>query len=228
MLFMFKHSLVIFFVCSRSMVIYYIYRLTWVWRSCTRSLASRSSCSATFLERSVCSRAARSSSISACNRFALRSTMATCSFRSSCDLRASSKCIWVSWRAKERNYKIHSPPKLKILVKILLMFIIYSMDLEHSLCVSQVLLCFCSLAVGMAQLDLYFIQVSLHLLLQPQSFISAPDLRIQGALHGIYHSEMVSLQLVNFLIFLCYFPVNVRLDLVEFQLDTKDLPLFMF
>uniref|UniRef100_A0A8V1AP28 Uncharacterized protein n=1 Tax=Gallus gallus TaxID=9031 RepID=A0A8V1AP28_CHICK len=70
--------------------------------------------------------------------------------------------------------------------------------------------------------------VSLHLLLQPQSFISAPDLRIQGALHGIYNSEMVSLQLVNFLIFLCYFPVNVRLDLVEFQLDTKDLPLFMF
>ena len=107
------------------------------------------------------------------------------------------------------------------------MFIIYSMDLEHSLCVSQVLLCFCSLAVGMAQLDLYFIQVSLHLLLQPQGLIPAPDLSIQSALHGLHNSEVISLQLVNFLIFLCYLPVNLRLDLVELQLEAQDLPLFM-
>ncbi|KAI1232285.1 hypothetical protein IHE44_0006733, partial [Lamprotornis superbus] len=71
--------------------------------------------------------AARSSSTSACSRFALRSTMATCSF-------------------------------------------------SHT--------------VGMAQLNLHFIQVSLHLLLQPQGFIPAPDLSIQSALHGLHNSEM--------------------------------------
>ena len=99
--------------------------------------------------------------------------------------------------------------------------------LECSLCVSQVLLCLCSHAVGMVELDLHFIQVSLHLLLQPQSLIPAPDLSIQSALHGLHNSEMVSLQLVNFLIFLCYLPVNLRLDLVELQLEAQDLPLFM-
>ena len=108
------------------------------------------------------------------------------------------------------------------------MFIIYSMDLEHSLCVSQVLLCLCSHAVGMVELDLHFIQVSLHLLLQPQGLIPAPDLSIQAALQGLHNSEVISLQLVNFLIFLCYLPVNLRLDLVELQLEAQDLPLFMF
>lgn len=100
--------------------------------------------------------------------------------------------------------------------------------LEHSLCVSQVPLCLCSHAVGMVELDLHFIQVSLHLLLQPQGLIPAPDLSIQSALHGLHNSEMVSLQLVNFLIFLCYLPVNLRLDLVELQLKAQDLPFFMF
>ena len=98
---------------------------------------------------------------------------------------------------------------------------------EHSLCVSKVLLCLCSHAVGMVELDLHFIQVSLHLLLQPQGLIPAPDLSIQSALHGLHNSEVISLQLVNFLIFLCYLPVNLRLDLVELQLEAQDLPLFM-
>uniref|UniRef100_A0A8C3GKS7 Uncharacterized protein n=1 Tax=Cairina moschata TaxID=8855 RepID=A0A8C3GKS7_CAIMO len=70
--------------------------------------------------------------------------------------------------------------------------------------------------------------VSLHLLLQPQGFVPAPDLSIQGALHGLHNSEVISLQLVNFLIFLCYLPVNLRLDLVELKLDAKDLSFFMF
>uniref|UniRef100_A0A663E1M5 Uncharacterized protein n=1 Tax=Aquila chrysaetos chrysaetos TaxID=223781 RepID=A0A663E1M5_AQUCH len=70
--------------------------------------------------------------------------------------------------------------------------------------------------------------VSLHLLLQTQSFIPAPDLSIQGALHGLHNSEVVSLHLVDLLIFLCYLPVNLRLHLVEFKLEAQDLPLFMF
>uniref|UniRef100_A0A8C2UAI1 Uncharacterized protein n=1 Tax=Coturnix japonica TaxID=93934 RepID=A0A8C2UAI1_COTJA len=61
-----------------------------------------------------------------------------------------------------------------------------------------------------------------------QGFIPAPDLSIQAALQGLHNSEVVSLQLVNFLIFLCYLPVNLRLDLVELQLEAQDLPLFMF
>lgn len=70
--------------------------LTWVCSSCTLSLASRSSCSASFRALSVCSRDARSSSTSACSRLALRSTMASCSFRSSWPRRASSRWSWVS------------------------------------------------------------------------------------------------------------------------------------
>lgn len=70
--------------------------LTCVCRSCTRSLASKSSCSATRLLLSVCSSDALSSSISACIRLALRSTMASCSLRSSWPLMASSKWSWVS------------------------------------------------------------------------------------------------------------------------------------
>uniref|UniRef100_A0A8D2QUZ0 Uncharacterized protein n=1 Tax=Zosterops lateralis melanops TaxID=1220523 RepID=A0A8D2QUZ0_ZOSLA len=70
--------------------------------------------------------------------------------------------------------------------------------------------------------------VSLHLLLQPQGFIPAPDLSIQSALHGIHNSLVVSLHLFNFLIFLCYLPVNLRFDLVELKLQAQDLPLLMF
>uniref|UniRef100_A0A803W705 Uncharacterized protein n=1 Tax=Ficedula albicollis TaxID=59894 RepID=A0A803W705_FICAL len=70
--------------------------------------------------------------------------------------------------------------------------------------------------------------VSLHLLLQPQGFIPAPDLSIQGALHGVHNSLVVSLQLVNLLILLCYLPVNLSLHLVELKLQPQDLPLFMF
>ncbi|KAK4811755.1 hypothetical protein QYF61_005323 [Mycteria americana] len=82
--------------------------------------------------------------------------------------------------------------------------------------------------VGVAQLDLHFIQVSLHLLLQPQGFIPAPDLSVQAALHGLHNSEVVSLHLVDLLIFLCYLPVNLRLHLVELKLEAQDLPLFVF
>ena len=83
-------------------------------------------------------------------------------------------------------------------------------------------------AVGMVQLDLHFIEVSFHLLLEPDGIIPAPDLSIQHALHGLHDSNMVPLQLVNFLILFSNFPVNFRLDLVQLQLDTQDLSLFVF
>ena len=86
----------------------------------------------------------------------------------------------------------------------------------------------CSQAIGMVQLDFHLIEISLHLLLDPQGIIPAPDLSIQHALHGLHDSNMVPLQLVNFLILFSNFPVNFRLDLVQLQLDTQDLSLFVF
>lgn len=83
-------------------------------------------------------------------------------------------------------------------------------------------------AVGVVQLDFHFIEVSLHLLLDPQGIIPAPDLSIQRALHGLYHSNVVPLQLFNFLIFFGNFSINVGFDLVQLQLDAQDLSLFMF
>uniref|UniRef100_A0A8C3Y8N0 Uncharacterized protein n=1 Tax=Catharus ustulatus TaxID=91951 RepID=A0A8C3Y8N0_CATUS len=62
----------------------------------------------------------------------------------------------------------------------------------------------------------------------PLGFIPASDLSIQGALHGVHNSEVISLHLVNLLIFLCYFSVDLRLHLVELKLQAQDLPLFMF
>uniref|UniRef100_A0A8C3K095 Uncharacterized protein n=1 Tax=Calidris pygmaea TaxID=425635 RepID=A0A8C3K095_9CHAR len=65
-------------------------------------------------------------------------------------------------------------------------------------------------------------------LIRPQGFIPAPDLSVQGALHGLHNSKVVSLHLVDLLIFLCYLPVNLRLHLIELKLEAQDLPLFMF
>uniref|UniRef100_A0A8C3EX63 Uncharacterized protein n=1 Tax=Corvus moneduloides TaxID=1196302 RepID=A0A8C3EX63_CORMO len=84
------------------------------------------------------------------------------------------------------------------------------------------------LQVGTGSIIQMDLSVSLHLLLQPQGFIPAPDLSIQRALHGVHDSEVVSLQLFNLLIFLCYLPVNLRLHLVELKLQAQDLPLLMF
>uniref|UniRef100_A0A8D2ISZ5 Uncharacterized protein n=1 Tax=Varanus komodoensis TaxID=61221 RepID=A0A8D2ISZ5_VARKO len=94
--------------------------------------------------------------------------------------------------------------------------------------VPEVLLCFSSLAVGVAQLDFHFIQISLHLLLKPYGIIPAPDLSVQRALHGLYHSQVIPLQLINFLILLSNPPVNVSLHLVELKLDAEDFAFFMF
>ncbi|KAG5272514.1 hypothetical protein AALO_G00166380, partial [Alosa alosa] len=60
-----------------------------------------------------------------------------------------------------------------------------------------------------------------------QGIIPAPDLRVQSALHGVNHPLAVPLDLLHLLILFCKFPVNLTLDLVEFQLDTKNLGLLM-
>uniref|UniRef100_A0A3Q4H1B3 Uncharacterized protein n=2 Tax=Pseudocrenilabrinae TaxID=318546 RepID=A0A3Q4H1B3_NEOBR len=67
------------------------------------------------------------------------------------------------------------------------------------------------------------IQVQLCIL----GIIPAPDLRIQSALHGVSHSLAVPLDLLNLFIFLCQLPVYFTFDLVELQLNTQDLRLFM-
>lgn len=100
--------------------------------------------------------------------------------------------------------------------------------LELCLHISQLLLGLRSLTIGVAQLNLHFIQVSFHLLLDSQGIVPAPDLRIQSALHGVSHPLAVPFDLLNFLIFLRQLPVYFTLNLVELQLDAKDLGLFMF
>merc|ERR1719481_2288688 len=80
----------------------------------------------------------------------------------------------------------------------------------------------------MAQLNLHLVQVSLHLLLDSRGIVSAPDLSIQSALHGVNHPLAVPLDLLHLLILLCQLPVHLTFNLVELQLDAQDLRLFVF
>ena len=80
----------------------------------------------------------------------------------------------------------------------------------------------------MAQLNLHLIQVSLHLLLDSQGIVPAPDLSIKSALHGVHHPLAVPLDLLHLLILLCQLPVNLTFDLVELKLNTENLGLLMF
>ena len=99
--------------------------------------------------------------------------------------------------------------------------------LEHSLDVPQLFLGLSGLPVGVAELDLHLVEVSLHLLLDPQGVVPAPDLRVQGALHGLNHPLAVPLDLLHLLVLLRQLPVHLTLDLVELQLHTKDLALLV-
>uniref|UniRef100_A0A673Z7U9 Uncharacterized protein n=1 Tax=Salmo trutta TaxID=8032 RepID=A0A673Z7U9_SALTR len=65
--------------------------------------------------------------------------------------------------------------------------------------------------------------VSLHLLLHPQGIIPAPDLRVQGALHGVHHPLAIPLDLLHFLVLLSQLPVHLALDLVQLQLHSQNL-----
>lgn len=98
-----------------------------------------------------------------------------------------------------------------------------SLYLELSLDVPQLFLGLSGLPVGVAQLDLHLVQVSLHLLLHPQGIIPAPDLRVQGALHGVNHPLAVPLDLLHLLVLLSDLPVHLTLDLVQLQLHTQNL-----
>lgn len=78
----------------------------------------------------------------------------------------------------------------------------------------ELLLSICCLPVGLAQLDLHLIEISLHLLLHPESLISAASLSLQGALQSVHHSLMVTLGLLHLLILLSQLPLNFGLHLV--------------
>uniref|UniRef100_A0A3P9C5Y7 Uncharacterized protein n=1 Tax=Maylandia zebra TaxID=106582 RepID=A0A3P9C5Y7_9CICH len=65
--------------------------------------------------------------------------------------------------------------------------------------------------------------VSLHLLLDSQGIIPAPDLSIQSSLHGLDHSLAVPLDLFNLFVLLCNLPVNFTLDLGQLKLNAEDL-----
>uniref|UniRef100_A0A4W5JL96 Uncharacterized protein n=1 Tax=Hucho hucho TaxID=62062 RepID=A0A4W5JL96_9TELE len=71
------------------------------------------------------------------------------------------------------------------------------------------------------------IKVSLHLLLHPQGIIPAPDLRVQGALHGVNHPLAVPLDLLHLLVLLSDLPIHLTLDLVQLQLHTQNLGFLM-
>uniref|UniRef100_A0A8C0W0T1 Uncharacterized protein n=1 Tax=Castor canadensis TaxID=51338 RepID=A0A8C0W0T1_CASCN len=98
--------------------------------------------------------------------------------------------------------------------------------------------------LSLIQTELQVLHRLFHVLLHPEiiesskvgtdslagglSIIPAPDLSIQRALHGLHDSNVVSLQLIDFLILLSNFPVDFRLDLVQLKLDTQDLSFFVF
>uniref|UniRef100_A0A7N6F7Z4 Uncharacterized protein n=1 Tax=Anabas testudineus TaxID=64144 RepID=A0A7N6F7Z4_ANATE len=77
-------------------------------------------------------------------------------------------------------------------------------------------------------LNLHLIQVTLHLLLDSQGIVPAPDLGVKSGLHGVNHSLAVPLDLLHLFIFLCQLPVNLTFDLAELKLNTENLGLLMF
>lgn len=91
----------------------------------------------------------------------------------------------------------------------------------------ELLLGLCCLPVGLAQLDLHLIQISFHLLFQPESLISAADFSLQGTLQRVYHPLIVALGLLHFLVLLGQLPLDVGLDLVELKLSPENLALLV-
>lgn len=70
------------------------------------------------------------------------------------------------------------------------------------------------LPVGVTQLDLHLIQISLHLFLHPGGVVSAARLGVQRVLQSVHASLVIPLELVDFFVFLCHLSVNFRLDLI--------------
>ena len=91
----------------------------------------------------------------------------------------------------------------------------------------ELLLSLCCLPVGLAQLDLHLIEISLHLLLHSESLISAASLGLQGALQSVCHSLMITLGLLHLLVLLSQLPLDLSLHLVELELNSEDLALLV-
>lgn len=87
--------------------------------------------------------------------------------------------------------------------------------LELSLQVPQLFLSLGRLPVSMTQLDLHFVEVSLHLLFHSQGFVPASDLGIQITLHRVNVTLAVSLQLFDLSVLLGYLLVHFRFYLVQ-------------
>uniref|UniRef100_A0A3B4UU29 Uncharacterized protein n=1 Tax=Seriola dumerili TaxID=41447 RepID=A0A3B4UU29_SERDU len=83
------------------------------------------------------------------------------------------------------------------------------------------------LPVSLAELDLHLVQVAFHLLLHSQGLVAAPGLRFQRGLKRLHHALVVPLGLLHFLVFLRHFPLHVGLHLVELELGSQDLALFV-
>uniref|UniRef100_A0A3Q2DZQ2 Uncharacterized protein n=1 Tax=Cyprinodon variegatus TaxID=28743 RepID=A0A3Q2DZQ2_CYPVA len=69
--------------------------------------------------------------------------------------------------------------------------------------------------------------VSLHFLLQSKRFIPAAGFRLKGALKSIHHSLLVSLYLFHLFIFFSQLTFKISFDLVQFELDSQNLPFLM-
>ncbi|TNN57589.1 hypothetical protein EYF80_032191 [Liparis tanakae] len=91
----------------------------------------------------------------------------------------------------------------------------------------ELLLSLRCLPVGQAQLDLHFIEVSLHLLFHPESLVSAASLSLQRALQSVRHPQVVTLGLIHLLVLLSQLPLDFGLHLVELKLGSEDLTLLM-
>uniref|UniRef100_A0A3Q3FSZ1 Uncharacterized protein n=1 Tax=Labrus bergylta TaxID=56723 RepID=A0A3Q3FSZ1_9LABR len=69
--------------------------------------------------------------------------------------------------------------------------------------------------------------VTFHLLLHSHRLVSTPGFRLQRGLKRLEHALVVPLGLLHFLVFLSHFALHVSFYLVEFQLGSQDLALFM-
>ena len=91
----------------------------------------------------------------------------------------------------------------------------------------ELLLSFSRLPVGLAELDLHLIQITLHLLLDSEGLVPTASLRLQGALQSIHHSLLIAFGLLHLFILLGQFTLNLSLHLVELQLSPKDFALLV-
>ena len=167
-----------------------MHRPTWECNRLTLSVASSSSCSASLRARSFCSSSALSSSTSAASRVFRRSIIAACSFSSSFWWAVSSSSNWMSW-GHRLMIKEHADNGVCLMCESdrkVNQWAARWTDLDLNLQVSQEFLGLWGLPVGVAQLHLHLIQVTLHLLLQAQCLVARLGLSIQGGLHGVQRS----------------------------------------